>query len=1306
MRFYHCIVFASFLQAVAWSAVPVQGELKEWHKLTLDFNGPATSESATPNPFTAYRLDVTFTHVGTGKIYLVPGYYAADGNAANSSASSGNVWRVHFAPDETGTWTYAASFRSGTDIATTSATGASAGFFDGDTGSFSIAETDKTGRDFRAKGRLLYVGKHHLRFAGTGDYFMKAGVDAPENLLAYADFDGGFKSDGAGDDLIKNWSPHVADWQSGDPVWQGSKGKGLIGAINYLAAEGLNAFSFLTMNINGDDKNVFPYVTSGDRTRLDVSRMDQWGIVFDHGTRNGMHLNFKTQEIENQNLLDGGDLGNQRILYYRELIARFGHNPGLNWNLGEECTATTVRKKAWAQYFHDNDPYRHPIVIHNTTSVLHHEMMGDASKLTGFSLQLNASDFTDMFAMTKDYIDRSVAAGKPWVVACDEPGDSRYSLRPDNDPGSSHTDARKHALWGNIMAGGAGVEWYFGYALPNSDLTCQDFGSRDAFWPFCRYTLEFLENSNVPYENMKNQNSLVSGSGSNANRCLAKTGDAYLVHLPSGGSATLNLSAAPGSFSVKWFNPRTGATVNRSDVNGGSTISLGSPPDTATQDWVVLLRSGSGGGAINNAPVANAGPDVTATLSGASVSVSLNGAVNDDGLPSGSSPSVVWSRISGPAPVAFTSTTVASTAATFTLSGTYVLRLSATDGDLSGTDEVTITITAAGTGGTGNELSFGALHDAYLQNGSNYNNSDLRAETTSRIRISYLQFDLSSLGSTPSRALLRLTESSNPSGGTITLRVFRALSNNWTESGINAGNAPAKGPELAVFTGDITDGMSIEFDVGAMVTGPGNYSFIVEADASYRDIAFASSENSILAARPLLVVSSSGAATNQAPVVSAGLDRSAVLSGGTASINLAGTISDDGLPEASVLETFWVATDGPAAVIFTDDADPATTATFTVAGVYTLELNGTDGERSASDLVVITVGQAASNVAPVANAGPDKSATLASGTATVALAGSATDDGLPSGSSLSYAWTSISGPAAITFSSPGMAATNAIFTVAGNYVLRLSVSDSQFTASDDVAVTVNAPSTTTPTSFGAVHDAYLQNGTNYNNVDLRIESTSRSRISYLQFDLSALGSSPATARLLLTEGSDPSGGTMTLRLFAASSNQWTESGLTSSNAPAKGIELDSYTGDIPNGKVVEFDVSALVSGPGIYSFILQADASPRDVAFASSENSIVAGQPQLIVTQAQAAAGAAAIVEAEPDGPAITGLSLRSLPGGSGIQVTFDGLPGTRYVIERSTDLILWEPIHRASPEVPGPVEFVDPAPPPLRGFYRVNSEP
>jgi hypothetical protein len=580
-------------------------------------------------------------------------------------------------------------------------------------------------------------------------------------------------------------------------------------------------------------------------------------------------------------------------------------------------------KEGMGPVFYDNDPYRHPIVIHNTTSVLHREMMGDASKLTGFSLQLNASDFTDMFTMTKDYIDRSVAAGKPWVVACDEPGDSRYSLRPDNDPGSSHTDARKHALWGNIMAGGAGVEWYFGYALDHSDLTCEDFGSRDSFWPFCRYTLEFLENSVVPFENMKNQNSLVSGNGNNANRCLAKTGAAYLVHLPSGGSATLNLSAASGSFSVKWFNPRTGVTISRSDVNGGSTISLGSPPDTVTQDWVVLLRSGSGGG-INDAPVANAGPDLSAILSGGSVNVTLNGSVSDDSLPDGSPLVAAWTRVSGPAAVAFTSDGTPASTATFTAVGTYVLRLSANDGELGDSDETTVTITASGGG-----LSFSPSHDTYLQNGSNYNNADLRAENTSRSRVTYLQFDLTTLATAASGARIRLTESNDPSGGAITLRVFAALSNNWTETTLNSGNAPARGDQIAVFTGEIADGNSIEFDVGSRVTGPGIYSFIIQIDQGFRDISFASAENPATADRPLLIVESGGATVNQAPLVNAGPDRGAVLAGGTVSVELAGLVSDVGLPQNSVLETFWVATEGPAAVIFTDDADPATTATFT-----------------------------------------------------------------------------------------------------------------------------------------------------------------------------------------------------------------------------------------------------------------------------------------------------------------------------------------------------------------------------------------
>jgi hypothetical protein len=168
--------------------VIVTGELRTWHRIGLDFTGPSTSETATPNPFSDYALSVTFTHLAEGASYTVPGFFAADGNAAETSAEAGDQWRVYFAPDRPGTWTYSVSFTAGPDVATAGG-GSSAGFMDGLTGSFTVEPTDKTGRDHRGKGRLQYVGEHYLQYAGTGEWFVKAGADAPENTLAYEDFD-------------------------------------------------------------------------------------------------------------------------------------------------------------------------------------------------------------------------------------------------------------------------------------------------------------------------------------------------------------------------------------------------------------------------------------------------------------------------------------------------------------------------------------------------------------------------------------------------------------------------------------------------------------------------------------------------------------------------------------------------------------------------------------------------------------------------------------------------------------------------------------------------------------------------------------------------------------------------------------------------------------------------------------------------------------------------------------------------------------------------------------------------------------
>ncbi len=445
------------LNVIAVSASPtdgtvaVSGELKRWHKVSLTLEGPHASESGSPNPFFDYRMDVTFTNGSLS--YTVPGYFAADGEAANTSATSGNKWRAHLSPDLTGTWSYTISFRQGPDVAVQGG-GTALAPYDGLSGSFTVAETDKTGRDLRGKGRLKYVGKHHLRFAGTGEYFLKAGVDSPENLLAFADFDNTPNNN----DFRKTYANHVIHWVSGDPTWKSNLGKGLVGAVNYLADKGLNSFSFLTLSVPGDDTNVFPWTSSTGYTRYDVSKLDQWEIVFAHADKKGMFLHFKLNEYENDGLLDGGSLGRQRKLYYREVIARFGHHLALNWNIGEENQRTDAQRREAADHIKSIDPYDHPIVVHtdpDKIASIYTPLLGYPT-FDGPSIQ-SASD--KVHAETLYWVRRSAAVGRKWIVTVDEAfhPTKRWMVGTETDADSpTHDRERKGHLWGNIMAGGAG----------------------------------------------------------------------------------------------------------------------------------------------------------------------------------------------------------------------------------------------------------------------------------------------------------------------------------------------------------------------------------------------------------------------------------------------------------------------------------------------------------------------------------------------------------------------------------------------------------------------------------------------------------------------------------------------------------------------------------------------------------------------------------------------------------------------------------------------------------------------------------
>ena len=455
-----------------------------------------------------------------------------------------------------------------------------------------MAETDKSGRDFRGKGMLRYVGERYLRF-DNGEWFVKAGADSPETLLAYEDFDD--TSVHGGSQTLKSYSAHVQDWKPGDPTWQGEKGKGLIGALNYLAGKGMNAFSFLPMNVEGDGKNVWPWIAHDVPDRYDVSKLAQWEAVFTHADRLGLYLHFKTQETENDLLLDGGELGLHRKLYYRELIARFGHHLALNWNLGEENDIweelddpSQTRIKAYTEYIKALDPYDHHIVIHTYPDQQlegYIPLLGDRSELTGLSVQTNWSNVHDD---TELWVRVSRAAGKPWVVANDEQGSASVGVKPDG-PESNRAEIRHVALWGNLMAGGAGVEYYFGYNFAHNDLNAEDFRSRDQAWDDARHALDFFYGY-LPFWEMTPDDGLASGD----TYVLAKKGEVYAVYLPEGGEVELDLEGGEKVYTVHWYNPRSGGSLQTgsvAQVQGDGDVSLGVPPTNDGSDWVALVRA-------------------------------------------------------------------------------------------------------------------------------------------------------------------------------------------------------------------------------------------------------------------------------------------------------------------------------------------------------------------------------------------------------------------------------------------------------------------------------------------------------------------------------------------------------------------------------------------------------------------------------------------------------------------------------------------------------------------------------------------
>jgi len=472
----------------------------------------------------------------------------------------------------------------------------------------------------------------------------------------------------------------------------------------------------------------------------------------------------------------------------------------------------------------------------------------------------------------------------------------------------------------------------------------------------------------------------------------------------------------------------------------------------------------------NNAPTVNAGADQSIAMP---ATASLNGTVSDDNVPN--PPGTVtasWSQVSGPGTVTFGNASAAATTANLPVPGTYVLRLTASDSELTTSDEITITDPNVGS----LDVRVGAGSDDAeepIPSGSvNLTSSDLELTTDgtqnqtvgmrfvginvpqgAAVSSAYVQFQSDGATTAATSLTIQGQAADNPAtfattSGDLSGRARTTAAVSWSPPAWNtSGQAGAdqQTPNVASVIQEIVDrpGWLSGNSMVVIVTGTG--------------LRRAMSWNGSASGAALLHVEWSTGAPNQPPsIISNG-------GGATASVSAAENqtaVTTVTASDPDIGDTLTYSRAGGAdqaafqinastgVLTFVNAPDYETRTDADANGVYEVTVQASDGSLSDTQAISVTVTNV--NEAPVVNAGSDQTIALP---ASASLDGTVTDDG----PSLTTTWSKVSGPGDVTFGNASAVDTTAGFSAEGSYVLRLQATDSLLTTSDTVAITVNPP---------------------------------------------------------------------------------------------------------------------------------------------------------------------------------------------------------------------------------------------------------
>ena len=147
-----------------------------------------------------------------------------------------------------------------------------------------------------------------------------------------------------------------------------------------------------------------------------------------------------------------------------------------------------------------------------------------------------------------------------------------------------------------------------------------------------------------------------------------------------------------GPAPVTFSNPAGGSTLASFSVAGIYVLRLAVSDSQLTGSGTVSILVNPAG--TNQPPLVSITADNSA-ITLPTNSVTLTGVITDDGLPGGPI-TTQWSQVSGPGTASITQLTSTSVKVTFPVAGVYVIKLTASDGQLSSSATISITVTTAG----------------------------------------------------------------------------------------------------------------------------------------------------------------------------------------------------------------------------------------------------------------------------------------------------------------------------------------------------------------------------------------------------------------------------------------------------------------------------------------------------------------------------------------------------------------------------------------------------------------------------------